>query len=45
MADEKVVTIVLPTGTKVTCTEELAARLAPKKAEPKPQPRSAKPEK
>ena len=41
MADEKTVTVVLPSGSKVTCTEELASRIAPaekapaKKAAPK----------
>ena len=38
MAAEKVVTVTLPSGTKVSCREGLAARLAPKKPEPKKTP-------
>lgn len=33
MPAEKVVTVTLPTGTRVTCREGLAARLAPSKPE------------
>lgn len=34
MASEKVVTVTLPSGTRVSCREGLAARLAPKPSEP-----------
>ena len=34
MVAEKVVTVTLPSGTKVTCREGLAARLAPSKPSP-----------
>lgn len=38
MVAEKVVTVTLPSGTKVSCREGLAARLASKQPEPKKSP-------